>query len=176
MNRWQPTLRGQTILLRPLTHDDFEPLFRAASDPLIWEQHSAHDRYQRGPFEKFFKGALECGGALLIQDLQTGDVIGSSRFYDWSESDQSIIVGYTFLTRANWGTGTNAEMKRLMLDHAFQFAARVWFQVSHGNLRSQKALEKLGASYSHDEEVIVAGAPSARRIYKIDRPSGCSTP
>jgi RimJ/RimL family protein N-acetyltransferase len=169
VNRWQPTLQGETVLVRPLVQDDFELLFQAASDPLIWEQHSARDRYQRGPFEKFFKSALDCGGAQIIQDIHSGAVIGSSRYYDWNESDQSIIVGYTFITRPHWGTGTNAEVKRLMLDHAFQFAQRVWFQVSHGNLRSQKALEKLGATYSHDEQVIVAGIDSARKIYKIDR-------
>jgi RimJ/RimL family protein N-acetyltransferase len=169
MHNWQPTLTGRKIQVRPLNREDFEPLFQAASDPAIWEQHSALDRYQRAPFQKFFSDALASGGALVVEELPSGRIIGSSRYYDRRESDQSIIVGYTFLTRDHWGDGTNSELKELMLTYAFQRAARVWFQVSHGNLRSQKALEKIGARYSHDEEVVVAGAPSSRRIYKLDR-------
>jgi len=55
----QPTLKGELIDLRPLRPGDFEDLFSAANDPLIWEQHPESDRYQRDVFQKFFDGALE---------------------------------------------------------------------------------------------------------------------
>ena len=103
------------------------------------------------------------------KNADTGAVIGSSRYYDWNEKDCSIIVGYTFLSRAYWGTGMNRIVKGLMLESAFQRAERVWFQVSAQNLRSQRALEKIGAVYSHEEAVWVAGVLSPRHIFKLDR-------
>lgn len=55
------------------------------------------------------------------------------------------MVGFTFLACAHWGDGTNGELKRLMLDRAFTFADAVWFHVGEQNLRSRRAVEKLGA-------------------------------
>ncbi len=166
---WQPTLVGEKVILRPLVESDFEALFKAASDPRIWENHSATDRHQRGPFEKFFKGAMECGGALAILNRDTGELIGSSRYYEWSEESGTVVIGYTFVTREWWGTGLNFQIKKLMLDHAFKRVHTVIFQVSRKNLLSQKALLKLGAVYSHEEEVQVAGVLSSRMIFKMER-------
>ena len=47
----QPTLQGRLIDVRPLRAGDFESLFAAASDPLIWEQHPERDRYKRDVFQ-----------------------------------------------------------------------------------------------------------------------------
>jgi len=57
----QPTLIGKAISLRPLRAEDFEALYAAASDPLIWEQHPEPLRYQRPVFEGFFASALASG-------------------------------------------------------------------------------------------------------------------
>ena len=57
----QPRLTGKLIELRPLTRDDFDALYSAASDPLIWEQHPESDRYTRPVFQKYFDGAIELG-------------------------------------------------------------------------------------------------------------------
>ena len=64
----QPTLKGELIDLRPLRPGDFEDLFSAASDPLIWEQHPEFDRYKREVFQTFFDGGLESKGAFAIID------------------------------------------------------------------------------------------------------------
>lgn len=175
MNPWQPTLQAQGIQVRPLRAEDFEALFRAASDPKIWEQHSDPERYQRERFTRFFGGALDCQGALVVLDRGSGEMIGSSRYYEWNESQRTVVVGYTFLVRERWGDGTNRELKKLMLDHAFKTVDTVLFQVSPINVLSQKALEKLGALYDHDEEVMVLGKMSSRKIFKMtkDRWSTC---
>jgi RimJ/RimL family protein N-acetyltransferase len=55
----QPTLTGTLLELRPLRLDDFDALFAAASDPLIWEQHPESDRYERTVFQRYFDGAIE---------------------------------------------------------------------------------------------------------------------
>jgi len=165
---WQPTLRGEHVQLRPIRADDLDALHAAAADPLVWEQHSERNRHERPVFERFFAGALECGGGLVALDA-AGHVIGSSRYYDWDPSDRSVVIGYTFLARAHWGTGANREMKRLMLDHAFRWAKTAWFHVSPGNVRSQRALERIGARLDRQQDVSVGGVMSPRMIYRIDR-------
>src|SRR5205085_5708662 len=103
----QPILTGNLIKLRPLTPQDFDPLFRAASDPLIWEQHPENDRYTREVFQKYFDGALESKGAFAIVDLQTGRMIGSSRYYGFDPVESEIEIGWTFLERRFWGGDYN---------------------------------------------------------------------
>ena len=140
----QPTLEGESLLVRPLREDDWEALFAVASDPLIWEQHPVPDRYQEDVFRGFFREAMECGGAFVVIDKNTKRIIGSSRFIDYDEARSEIEIGYTFLARAYWGGVYNREMKDLMLRHAFRFVRHVVFLVGPQNLRSQKAMEKIG--------------------------------
>jgi RimJ/RimL family protein N-acetyltransferase len=141
----QPVLRGERLTLRPLRRDDFDKLYAAASDPLIWEQHPASDRCQPGPFRTFFEESLATGGTLVARDVLDGRIIGSSRFYGYDAARSEIEIGWTFFVRSCWGGPYNAEMKRLMLDHAFRFVDRVIFLVGPSNARSQRALEKIGA-------------------------------
>jgi len=141
----QPTLRGERVTLRPLRSDDFDILYAVASDPLIWEQHPQPDRYKRPLFAEFFRSGMESAGALVVLDAKTGDVIGSTRFANYDEAAREIEIGWTFLARSCWGGAYNGEMKRLMLRHAFQFVDTVVFLVGPENMRSQRALEKIGA-------------------------------
>jgi RimJ/RimL family protein N-acetyltransferase len=143
----QPTLRGSLLELRPLRRDDFAALYGVAADPLLWELHPSRDRYQEPVFRKFFDQGLACGGALLATDVATGQVIGTSRFDRYDESQGEIEIGWTFLARSHWGGAYNGEMKRLMLAHAFRFVKRVVFVVGPDNLRSRRALEKIGAAH-----------------------------
>ncbi len=140
----QPVLKGKLLELRPLKPEDFHDLYAVASDPLIWEQHPANDRYKEGVFKGFFREALESGGALIASDSSNGQVIGSSRFHGYNQERREIEIGWTFLARSHWGGIYNREMKQLMLRHAFQFVDRVIFLIGPQNLRSQKAVEKIG--------------------------------
>jgi RimJ/RimL family protein N-acetyltransferase len=143
----QPTLKGNLIELRPLTREDFGALFAAASDPLIWEQHPESDRYTREVFQRFFDGAIESKGAFAIIERKSGRIIGSSRYCNLNPAQREVEVGWTFLERTFWGGSHNRELKSLMVDHAFRFVDRVLFVVGEKNLRSQKALEKIGARF-----------------------------
>ena len=140
----QPTLRGALVELRALQADDYDALYAVASDPLIWEQHPESTRYQPDVFRRFFQGAMESGAALLATDAQTGQVIGSSRYHDYNEELSEIEIGWTFLARSHWGGRYNGEMKRLMLEHAFKFVTTVIFLIDPQNIRSQKAVERIG--------------------------------
>ena len=140
----QPTLTGERIELRPLLPGDFAELYSVASDPLIWNQHPAKNRHKKDVFETFFQDAIESGGALIATELKDGCVIGSSRFHGYDQETSEIEIGWTFLARSHWGGAYNGEMKDLMLRHAFRFVSRVVFLVGPDNLRSQRAVEKIG--------------------------------
>ena len=124
----QPHLKSEFIELRPLTPEDWDDLFAVASDPLIWEQHPNNDRHEVEVFRGFFREAMESGGALIALDSKDARVIGSSS-----------------LARSHWGGVYNREMKQLMLRHAFRFLKNVVFLSGPRNLRSQRAVEKIGA-------------------------------
>jgi RimJ/RimL family protein N-acetyltransferase len=140
----QPVLRGELLELRPLRAEDFSALYAAASDPLVWEQHPNRDRHEEEVFKKFFRGALDSGGAFAAVDNADGRVIGSSRYHGYDEARSAIEIGWTFLARTHWGGRYNGEMKRLMLGHAFKFVDNVVFLVGPDNLRSRRAVEKIG--------------------------------
>lgn len=141
----QPILRGESIGVRPLRAEDFDALYSVAGDPLLWEQHPVRDRYRLNVFREFFEEALRSGGALAVETIE-GKLIGSSRFHDFDPLRGEVEIGWTFLARAHWGGQTNRELKSLMLGHAFQFVERVTFSAGPENRRSQRALEKLGAT------------------------------
>lgn len=142
----QPTLKGTRLDLRPLRPEDFDALYAIAADPLIWEQHPASDRHRADVFREFFAEALASGGALVVLDTRDGRIIGSSRYYGHDETAGEVEIGWTFLARSYWGGTYNREMKQLMLRHAFQFVRHVVFLVGPQNLRSQKAMEKIGGA------------------------------
>ena len=142
---FQPVLKGGLVYLRPLVSDDFEKLYEASSDPLIWEQLPRGDRYKRKVFTHFFDESLSLKTTLVIEDLKTREPIGSSRYARLNTALSEIEIGWTFLSRQYWGKGYNSEAKRLMIDHAFQFVDSVFFVCAKTNFRSRRAVEKLGA-------------------------------
>ena len=168
----QPVLEGEYVTLRPLRPEDWEALFAVASDPLIWEQHPAHDRWQEPVFRAFFADALANKGALVALDTATGAVIGSSRFQGLEETDGgSVEIGWTFLARSHWGGRWNHEMKRLMLAHALASVAEVRFLVGETNTRSRRALENIGAQLTdrREERIMAGGEVIPHLTYVITR-------
>lgn len=140
----QPTLEGPTLRARPMREADRDALYAVASDPLLWEQHPAHDRWQRPVFDELFDDGLASGGALVVETLD-GEVVGSSRYDRLHPGGRHVEIGWTFLARSRWGGQANGELKRLMLEHAFASVGIVVFRVGEANRRSRRAVEKLGA-------------------------------
>jgi N-acetyltransferase len=141
----QPTLRGELLEVRPLRAEDFDALYAVASDPLVWEQHPEHDRWREEVFRGYFDEQLGSGGGMAVVDRRSGAPIGSSRYHDYSAERSEVEIGWTFLGRDYWGGRYNGELKRLMLEHAFESVERVVFCVARENVRSQRSVEKLGA-------------------------------
>ena len=166
----QPTLQNESVKLVPLKETNFEILYKAASDPLIWEQHPNKNRWQREVFQNFFNGAIESKGAFIIYDSKTNEDIGSSRFYDWNSEKSTVSIGYTFYVRSHWGGKYNPSAKHLMMEHAFKFVDSVIFHIGADNIRSQKAIERLGAVKIAEEEMAYYGEDTKLNfVYEIKR-------
>ena len=133
------------MIARPLRPDDFDSLYGAAADPLLWAQHPEPSRWREDVFRAYFEGHLASGGALTVLDRADGAVIGASRYANLDEERSEIEIGWTFLARPYWGGRHNADLKQAMLTHAFRTLRTIVFVVGEQNLRSRRAVEKLGA-------------------------------
>ncbi len=140
----QPTLENELVILRPLNEQDFEPLYQVAKDPLIWEQHPNSDRFKRDVYSAFFKDSMESKGALIVIDKTSSEVIGSTRFNQIKGAEYAVEIGWSFLSRKYWGGIYNKSMKKLMIDYAFKSLEDVIFYIGKENIRSQKAVERIG--------------------------------
>lgn len=164
----QPTLRGELLTLRPMRPDDFDALFEAASDPLIWEQHPEHDRYTESKFRMYFQGGIDSKGAFVAIDNATGKIIGSTRYFEYKPEQSEVEIGWTFLTRRYWGGRYNGEMKRLLVEHAFRFIDHVVLLIDENNMRSRRAAEKIGA-VRIENRIDTKGEEKA--VYRLSRPT-----
>ena len=144
MNR-QPTLEGELVVVRPLRLDDFDQLYAVAADPLLWEQHPERERWRKEVFRMYFDDHLASGGGLAVVERATSQLIGATRYDNYDPEASEVEIGWTFLARSHWGGVYNADLKRIMFKHAFQSVETVVLLVGAHNLRSRRAVEKLGA-------------------------------
>jgi RimJ/RimL family protein N-acetyltransferase len=165
-----PTLEDDMVLIKPLLPHDYEALYAVARDPRLWVHHPISNGYTKEGFELFFSEALTIG-SLLTVDKPGNRIIGCTRFYNYRETESSVVIGHTFILKACWGKGYNSRVKKLMLDHAFHYASKVLFYVVTDNIRSQKALEKLGAKQTLTIERNYNGRILPCVIYEMDKAS-----
>jgi N-acetyltransferase len=163
----QPTLTGGLVALRALRRDDFEALHAAAHDPPIWVQHPEPDRWREDVFSAYFDQLLASGGAVAVFERATEGVIGVSRYDNLDVERSEVEIGWTFLARAYWGGRYNADLKSIMLGHAFRFVRTVVFVIGEQNLRSRRAIERLGAKQ--------AGTRRGRVLYELTETAYLST-
>ena len=166
---FQPRLAGERVSLRPVTAEDKPALYALAADPAVWALHPRSDRWREDVFAAFFADGLASGGALTAESVETGEVIGWSRYSDLFTQPGEIEIGWTFLGRRWWGGAFNADMKRLMITHAFRFVDRVIFRIGPDNLRSRRAVEKIGARLTDRTQ---GEGAALNVIYAIDKASG----
>lgn len=102
---------------------------------------------------KFVENALKAKNEktefpFVIVDKQSGDIIGSTRFMDIDDKHQRLEIGYTWLTPAYWRTAINTNCKYLLLRYSFEHLhlQRVQIKTDHENIRSQQAIERIGAT------------------------------
>lgn len=167
---FQPTLRGDKIIVRPLCENDYAALRLAASDPMIWAGHPVKDRCKAKVFRPYFDKLLGSQRALVVLE-QTGRVIGTSSYYTAPDGRNDVSIGFTFLTCDHWGGRTNIDLKRLMLGHAFATRDVVWFHIDPVNVRSQTATLRLGAVFVEDAKLDLGAGPVIWKCYRIDKTS-----
>lgn len=164
----QPVLQGARVLIRPLVAADWPALYKAASDPAIWEQHPASDRYQEPVFRRFFEAALASGSAFTLVHHADGNIMGSTRYHGHDSALREIEIGWSFLSCEYWGGSYNLEIKNLLLSHAFRFVDTVVFWVGDRNIRSQRAMEKIGGVRRPGIHTrTIAGVASDNIVYEI---------
>jgi N-acetyltransferase len=167
---FQPTLQSDLVTVRPVRPEDWPGLYAVGGDPEVWAGHPVRDRWREEVFRAFFDGALALGSAFTFVDNASGRIIGSSRYHGHDPVLSEVEIGWTFLARDCWGGDYNREVKRLMLAHAFGFVDTVVFWVGETNIRSQKAMEKIGGRGREGLHDRAYGPQPVRHvIYEITR-------
>lgn len=148
----QITLKGRLVHLDPLRPRHVEDLWPAADDERVWRSVAAQveTRSDLADWIDDRLSQVHDGKALaFVQRLaDTGRAIGSTSLYDVDLRHRTMEIGHTWLSPEVWGTAVNTEAKLLLLDHAFETleALRVQLKADARNKRSQRAIEKLGAT------------------------------
>ena len=148
-----PLLRGNEVYLSFATEADRELLRPLARDERIWEFTKTlliTDTYD-AQFDEYFDAALATvkeGQAFVIRRTDNDTIIGMSRIHDYNVKDKRAEIGHTWYLPELWGQVYNKECKLLLLQYLFEQAGlrRVQFRVAHQNLRSQRAVEKIGGT------------------------------
>ncbi len=145
------TLRGARVRLEPLRIEHATALWDAAQAPEIWSFFPRR-MTSLSDAEDFISETLgfqKLGLQLpfAIRDLESGDLVGSTRLMDFNAANRATEIGGTWLSSAVWRTRINTECKFLLLRHAFESLnlLRVTFKIDARNERSQRAIERIGA-------------------------------
>lgn len=144
-------LENEIVLLKPLDKQDVAGILTAGSYPEIWtylstkieNEKDVHNFVDKALHEKMLNKEFP----FVIVDKKTGGIIGSTRFMDIDVQHQSLEIGFTWLTPAYWRTTVNTNCKYLLLSYCFKVLGlqRVQIKTDHAPIRSQKAIERIGA-------------------------------
>lgn len=146
-------LDGQKVELHPLTPEHFDILRALANDKKIWEYYGRNGA-DDAVMDFFLQEAMELKAVgqhypFVVVNKETGEIIGTTRYGDINAAHKTIEIGWTWYTPSVWGMGYNEECKLLLLTYAFEYldANRVQLKTAHFNLRSQRAIQRIGATY-----------------------------
>lgn len=146
-------LSGEQIELIPLEKIHFDELYVAASDKDLWTLIPT-DCSERDTFIKTYEFSLaerEIGNQypFVIKHKETNRLIGSTRFFEIYPSDKKLEIGWTWVIKEYWGTTVNLECKLLLLSFCFDTLQlnRVQLKTKDTNIRSRKAIEKIGGVF-----------------------------
>jgi RimJ/RimL family protein N-acetyltransferase len=146
-------LCGRLVSIEPLRPEHAAGLLAAADADEVFAWLPYARLVEIGDAEAWIEDALADRAAnrrlpFALLALDDGSVIGSTSYWDFDSHNRHVEIGSTWLSRASWGTGRNAEAKLLLMTHAFEDLGleRVALRTDIRNQRSQRAIERLGAS------------------------------
>ena len=146
-------LPGKSISLITIEEKYLDELLSFSSNPAIWE-HLPMEIYTREDMMKWYRATLDDVAAgkafpFLIQHNQTLEIIGTTRILDLDVTNRKAEIGISWINPIYFGTGINMEAKLLLMSFAFGELNlnRVQFRADERNIRSQRAILKLGASF-----------------------------
>lgn len=151
---FHPTiLKGHTVDLLPLEKKHFKELFIAASDKNLWE-FIPSDCSDKEKFQNVYDLALserKKGNQypFVIYHKESKKIIGSTRLFEIFPKDKKLEIGWTWVIKDYWQTTVNLECKLLLLTFCFESLKtnRVQLKTSDINIRSRKAIEKIGGKF-----------------------------
>ena len=147
-------LENKNFIIKLLNISDYNLLYNIGKNKKIWEQHPENDRWKKEKFSIFFNNGIKNKyGIYGIFNKSNNNLIGSTRFYSYKKEENSVKLGFTFLTPEYWGGNTNLQIKTLMLGYAFNNVESVCFDIGKNNIRSRKAIEKIGATLYLDADI-----------------------
>ena len=145
------TLAGRFVELDPLVREHVPELARAGRDPEVWRLLRIGPARDEREMSALVEGMLadQAAGSVLafaVRRRPERRVIGMFRFFDIDRANRSVEVG-TWLDPVVWRTPVNTEVKYLGLRYAFEEEQvhRVQLKTDARNVRSQRAIERLGA-------------------------------
>lgn len=152
MNPAPIVLQGEVVRLEPLEGRHAADLLVAAADPAIWLYMPSPQPKSLGEVEAFIADAQLSAATgeqvpFAVLDRRSGRAVGSTRYLEIRRADRALEIGWTWYAREAQRTAINTECKLLLLRHAFEGlgALRMQFKTDGRNLRSQRAIERLGA-------------------------------
>jgi N-acetyltransferase len=145
-------LHGKWVYLEPLREAYREDIRPLARDERIWEftKTLMIDDTFDAQFDKYFDEAMGLpalsGQAFVIRATTGHQIIGMTRIFHVELTDKRLEIGHTWYIPSVWGRVYNKECKLLLLQYIFEVLRynRVEFRVAHQNIRSQRAVEKIG--------------------------------
>jgi N-acetyltransferase len=156
---WPPpgaAVVGRIVEVAPVDPDrDAEALFAALDDERVWQHVAGRpdtaQAYATTLHRNLAAGRLPWLVRLRVPyaGLSAGSVVGTSSYLDVSVPDARLEIGSTAYLPAVWGTAVNPDTKLAMLAHAFDVlgAGRAQLKTDVRNVRSQRAIARLGARY-----------------------------
>ncbi len=145
------SLQGEYVRLEPLSEAHLEDLAVAATDGGVWKLQFTSVPHPSELSDWFTACMLERDTdkqrPFAVRNLQTGQVVGSTRYYDIEPTHRNVSIGYTWYGASAQRTAINTEAKLLLLTHAFEVCGSiaVYWHTHHENVRSQAAIQRLGA-------------------------------
>lgn len=144
-------LENNVVQLIPMELEHVEGIYEAAQDKRIWE-HMSVDLNEKSCVLQYVQDALQkreqgTDFAYVIINKKTENIIGATWFLDISKQHKRLEIGSTWMNPIHWRSNINTNCKYLLLKYCFEELSlnRVQIKTGHENLRSQKAIERIGA-------------------------------